>query len=164
MALVLKKWSCQNTPDANGNFAHLIGREAGLLAWLLSVLGIDATTEIEIKENVVVFSKGSLEGTEKRVIPLPSVCSAYYGFKKPWKEALVITILLTPVFFIGLLLGPLYYFLNKTLTVGIVEHSSWIGGFAFKRSVIEGKSISEQDAWAVIQVIRALLERQAPTS
>ncbi len=161
MALVLKKWTAQNTADSNGNFAHLIGREAGLFAWLLSVMGIDATTSVEIQENLVVFSQGSLQGTEKRVIPLSSVCSAYYGYKKPWKEALFITVLLAPLFFIGLLLGPLYYFLNKTLTVGIVEQSGWTGGFAFKRSIIEGKTISEQEAWAVIQIIRALIERQA---
>ena len=85
---------------------------------------------------------------------MPSVCSAFYGFKKPWKHALVLTVLLLPVssilyrhvgwpaVLIALLVGPMYYFLNKSLTVGIVENSSWTGGFAFKRSVIEGKSIS----------------------
>ncbi|MDP3616170.1 MAG: hypothetical protein Q8R98_30395, partial [Rubrivivax sp.] len=134
MALVLKQWKMAKTADAQGNYVHLVGREGGLLAWLLSLLGIDPTTEIEIKDKIVVFTVGSLAGREKRVIPINSVCSAYYGYEKPWKMALVIGAVLMPLFFVGLLAGPLYYFLNKQLSVGVVENSGWSGSFAFKRS------------------------------
>lgn len=158
MALVLKKWHASKTANENGNYVHLIGREAGLFAWILSLIGIDPTTEVEIRENLIVFTSGSLAGREKRVIPMKSVCSAYYGYKKPWKEALGIGILLTPVLLIGLIAGPLYYFLNKELTVGVVESSSWIGGFSFKRSVIEGKNIDEKNAYEVMDIIRGLIE------
>lgn len=161
MALVLKKWSASRTPDAKGNYVHLVGREAGLFAWLLSLVGVDPTTEVEIRENIILFTEGSLSGREHRVIPINSVCSAYYGYHKPWKEALVFGILLLPVFFLGLLVGPLYYFLNKKLTVGIVENSSWIGGFSFKRSVIEGVQIDEAKSYEVIQIIRELLEKNS---
>jgi len=158
MALVLKKWHASKTANENGNYVHLIGREAGLLAWLLSLVGIDPTTEVEIREHLIVFTAGSLAGREKRVIPMKSVCSAYYGYKKPWKEALAIGVLLTPVLLIGLIAGPLYYFLNKELTVGVVEASSWVGGFSFKRSVIEGKNIDEKNAYEVMDIIRSLIE------
>lgn len=67
-------------------------------------------------------------------------------------------LLLTPVFFVGLVIGPLYYFLNKKLTVGVVEGSGWVGGFSFKRSVIEGQNIDEKKAYEVIDIIRALIE------
>jgi hypothetical protein len=160
MALVLKKWHASNAVDANGNYVHLVGREAGLFAWFLSVLGIDPTTEVEIRSNLIVFTSGSLSGREKRVIPMKSVCSAYYGYVKPWQTALLLGVVLTPVFFIGLVVGPLYYFLNKKLIVGVVENSGWVGGFSFKRSVIEGKNIQESDAYAVIDVIRGLIEKQ----
>ncbi len=158
MALVLKKWYAGNTVDLNGNYVHLVGREAGLFAWLLSIIGIDPTTEVEIKQNLIVFTAGSLSGRERRVIPVRSVSSAYYGYTKPWKEALFLTLLLAPFFGIGLILGPLYYFLNKKLVVGVVEGSGWVGGFAFKRSVIEGKNIQEKDAYNVIDIIRGLIE------
>lgn len=160
MALVLKKWKIAKTADAQGNYVHLVGREGGLLAWLLSLLGIDPTTEIEIKDKLVVFTIGSLAGREKRVIPINSVCSAYYGYEKPWKMALVIGAVLMPLFFIGLLAGPLYYFLNKQLSVGVVENSGWSGSFAFKRSVIEGQNIDESSAYEVIEVVRMLVERR----
>lgn len=158
MALVLKKWYAAKTLNSDGNYVHLVGREAGLFAWLLSLVGVDPTTEIEIKGNLIVFTSGSLAGKQKRVIPIKSICSAYYGYQKPWQKALLLGMLLMPVFFIGLLVGPLYYFLNKELAVGVVELSGWVGGFAFKRSVIEGQNIDEGKAYEVIDIIRALVE------
>jgi hypothetical protein len=160
MALVIKTWYVSKTANQAGNYVHLVGRESGLFAWLLSVIGIDPTTEIEIKRNLIIFTKASLSGQQKRVIPMRSVCSAYYGYEKPWQTALVIGILLFPIFFLGVIAGPLYYFLNKELSVGVVETSSWVGGFAFKRSVIEGQNIDETKAYEVISVIRALIEAQ----
>lgn len=160
MALVLKKWTASQTPNHHGNYVHLVGREAGLFAWLLSLVGVDPTTEVEVKDNLILFTAGSLAGREHRVIPIKSVCSAYYGYEKPWKEALVLGLILLPIFFIGLIVGPLYYFLNKKLTVGIVENSGWIGGFSFKRSVIEGVNIDEKQAYEVIDLIRQLIEKQ----
>lgn len=158
MALVLKRWHVSKTANAEGNYVHLVGREAGLFAWILSKIGVDPTTEVEIKDNLIVFTAGSLAGHEKRVIPIQSVSSAYYGYQKPWKEAIALGLLLTPVFFVGLVIGPLYYFLNKKLTVGVVEGSGWVGGFSFKRSVIEGQNIDEKKAYEVIDIIRALIE------
>ena len=160
MALVLKSWSASATPDAAGVYVNIVGRQAGLISWLLSLMGIDPITSIEIKGDIIHFAQGSLEGTERRVIPISSVCSAYYGYKKPWKEAVAIGVVLMPVFFIGVVAGPLYYFLNKTLTVGVIEVSGWVGGFSFKRSVIEGKEITENEAHAVIEIIRTLIEKK----
>lgn len=113
---------------------------------------------MQIKDNLIIFHAGSLAGQEKRIIPIKSVTSAYYGYEKPWKEALAIGLLLAPLFFIGFFVGPLYYFLNKKLTVGVVESSGWVGGFSFKRSVIEGKNIDERNAYEVIDIIRKLIE------
>ena len=72
--------------------------------------------------------------------------------------ALFLTVALTPVFFSGLIIGPLYYFLNKSLTVGVVEASGWVGAFSFKRSIIEGQNITEEEAYEVIEIIRSLIE------
>ncbi|PCH64830.1 MAG: hypothetical protein COC09_01170 [Gammaproteobacteria bacterium] len=158
MSLVIKKWYADHSANENGDFVHLAGREAGLLSWLLSVFKIDPTSEIEIKDNLIKFTSSSLAGQEKRIIPMNSITSAYYGYEKPWKMALVLTVLLMPVFFIGLVVGPLYYFLNKNLTVGVVEASGWVGTFSFKRSIIEGQNINEEEAYKVIEIIRSLIE------
>jgi hypothetical protein len=158
MSLVIKKWYAGDDANESGNFVHLVGREAGILSWLLSIFKIDPTSEIEIKDNLIKFTSASLAGQEKRIIPLNSITSAYYGYEKPWKMALVLTVLLIPVFFIGLIVGPLYYFLNKNLTVGVVEASGWVGTFSFKRSVIEGQNINEEEAYKVIEIIRSQIE------
>jgi hypothetical protein len=158
MALVIKKWYASQTPNGEGNYVHLVGREAGLLAWLLARLGIDPTTEVEIKDSLILFTTGSLAGKQKRIIPMSSVCSSYYAYSKPWQLALFLGAMLTPIFFIGLIIGPLFYYLNKQLMVGVVENSGWVGGFAFKRSVIEGQNIDEDQAYEVIKIIRSLIE------
>lgn len=160
MALVIKKWYAGKQVDSNGNYIHLIGREAGIFSWILSLMGVDPTTEVEVKEKVILFSSASLAGQEKRVIPMKSVCSAFYGYKKPWKEALAIGLILLPLFGLGLIVGPLYYFLNKTLSVAVVEKSAWVGGFSFKRSVIEGQNITENEAYKVIDILRWIIEEK----
>lgn len=158
MALVIKKWSASDEPNEEGTYVHLAGREAGLLAWALSILGLDPTTEVEIKKDLIVFTSSSLAGRTTRVIPMKSLTSAYYGYEKPWRDALILTILLSPIG-IGLILGPLYYWLNKQLMIGVVEASGWTGGFAFKRSVIEGVNIDEEQAYEVIKIVRTLIEK-----
>jgi hypothetical protein len=161
MALVIKKWYASSTPNEQGAFVHLIGREAGLFSWFLSIIGLDPTTEIEIKDNIITFTSASLSGRTKRVIPMKSLTSAFYGYEKPLKESIILTIILLPFFFIGLIVGPLYYFLNKKLSIGVVEASGWSGGFGFKRSVIEGQNINEEEAYHVIEIVRWLIERKA---
>lgn len=158
MSLVIKKWYANDSANNEGNFVHIVGREAGLLSWLLSVFKIDPVSEVEVKSNIIKFTTSSLAGREKRIIPIDSITSAYYGYKKPWQMALLLTILLMPVFFAGLIVGPLYYILNKSLTVAVVESSGWVGAFSFKRSVIEGQNINEDEAYKVIEVIRKVIE------
>ena len=158
MSLVIKQWYADTSKNEDGNFVHIVGREAGLLSWLLSLFKIDPTNEVEVKDNLLKFTTSSLAGQEKRLIPMNSITSAYYGYKKPWKMALFLGVILMPLFGIGLLVGPLYYILNKSLTVGVVEASGWIGAFSFKRSIIEGQNISEEDAYRVIEIIRTLIE------
>ncbi|EPJ45091.1 MAG: hypothetical protein OFPII_30110 [Osedax symbiont Rs1] len=158
MSLVIKKWYAGNDANEDGNFVHLVGREAGLISWLLSLFKIDPTNEIEIKDNILKFTSSSFAGQEKRIIPMKSITSAYYGYEKPWKMALILGVVFMPVFFIGLIIGPLYYILNKSLTVGVVESSGWVGSFSFKRSIIEGQNISEEEAYEVIEIIRKLIE------
>jgi hypothetical protein len=119
---------------------------------------IDPTNEVEIKDNLLKFTSSSFAGQEKRIIPINSITSAYYGYEKPWKMALLLGTVFMPVFFIGLIIGPLYYILNKNLTVGVVEASGWVGSFSFKRSIIEGQNINEEEAYEVIEIIRKLIE------
>ncbi|MEG3755514.1 hypothetical protein [Psychromonas arctica] len=160
MSLVIKKWYASESQNEDGNFVHIVGRQGGLLSWLLSLFKIDPTNEIEIQDNLLKFTTSSLAGREKRIIPMKSISSSYYGYEKPWKMALFLGVIFTPLLGLGLVIGPLYYILNKSLTVGVVESSGWVGAFSFKRSIIEGQNINEEDAYRVIEIIRSLIEEK----
>lgn len=187
-ALVIKSWRSSTKPiDQHGHFVSIVGRKGGLLAWLLSLLGVDPTTQIRVSRDRVEFKQSSLAGTESKLIPLEGICSSYYGYYKPWKEAL--TLLLVGVGFGSTVIGPLfgmsqigalclgallgtvvsviYYVLNRTLTLGFVEQSGLINGIRFKKSVIENLEINEPQARQVCLLVQHLIEtkpsRRAPT-
>ena len=114
-------------------------------------------------EKKILFEQGSLEGSVKRVIPMAKISSSYYGYTKPWKKAFIIGVVCGVLTFwmmgLGALVGVLYYFLNKTLTIGLVEVSGVVSSIDFKRSVIEGQSIDEDQAREVCDIIELLIDQ-----
>ena len=182
-ALVIKAWRADTKPiDGQNNFVRIAGREGGLIAWILSLMGIDPTTTILVGLDRIEFSSASLAGTESRLIPLQSICSVYYGYHKPWKAAAWIIAIF--MFFglsigsavaeggsqggaftsfmvttaIGVVIALIYYFLNRTPTLGFIEHSGIVNGIRFKRSVIENVDINQEQAKDVCIIIQRLIE------
>jgi len=123
-------------------------------------VGLSPTTEVRVTSDFLEFQGSSWSGQHTRFIPLRCLTQAIYGYHKPWLTALLLTLLLLPVFFIGLVIGPLYYYLNRQLQVGFVDTSGWSGSFAFKRSVIERKPLDEAAAREVSSLIRELIEKR----
>ena len=183
-ALVLKQWMAHEEPvDRDGNYIVISGRESGLIAWFLALVGVDPTTTIKVSLKRVEFRASSLSGTNNRMIPLQGLCSTYYGYHKPWKKALgTFALLMWLVLSLGsalaqadaagsaygtFIFGTLisagislaYYFLNRTLTFGFVENSGVISGIMFKRSVIENIDVNEQQARYVCELTQAIIER-----
>jgi hypothetical protein len=185
---VIKSWRASDRPDAQNNFVSITGRRKGLTSWLLSAFGIDPTVSITVSENRIEFAEGSLSGNVRRLIPFSGVCSTLYGYHKPWKKALLVWLLLTPLLpflftllsqsiselhsvsdpiapltiilsqLLAIIIAGIYYFLNITLTLGFVENSGVINLIEFKRSVIENKEINEAQVGYVCQVIQYLIE------
>jgi hypothetical protein len=163
-AYVIKSWKATQVPhDEAGAYVRIVGRAGGFFSWLLAQLGIDPTVSITVLQDKVLFEQGSLSGSVKRVIPMSKMSSTFYGYTKPWKQALVVGIvfgLLTFwMLFLGALAGLVYYYLNKTLTLGIVEVSGVVSSIEFKRSVIEGQRIDEPEARGVCDIVESLLDR-----
>jgi hypothetical protein len=181
--LVIKDWKASNQPvDTEGNFVRIIGRAAGVISWLLALIKIDPTTTLLISASRVRFSSASFSGTQTRIIPVFNISSTSFGFHKPWKSALVIFGLLLFVngmftgfvrsdmhfvmgaflgyfgFMVATALAILYYFLGRTLTLGIVEHSGVVTQIRFKRSVIENVALDEQQARYVSDITQFLIE------
>jgi hypothetical protein len=178
--LVLKRWTTSGQPiDKAGTHIVISGREAGIGAWLLARLGVDPTTTVRVTRSRIEFRSSSLSGTHDRLIPLRGVCSTYYGYDKPWIQAVALFLLLGWLLgglaavaassIGGLLLGTLaagglallYYFLNRTLTLGFVEYSGVVSGIRFKRSVIENIDVNEQQARHACELTQWAIEEYA---
>lgn len=161
-AYVIRAWKVAGTPIAEtGNYVSIEGRAGGLISWLLSLLGVSPIVTIAVDQQRITFTEGSWSGSASRIIPLENVCSTYYGYYKPWKEALVFGALLAvPTFGISVILALIYYFLNKSLTIGFVEYSGVASAISFKRSVIEGQDIEEKQARFVCEVVQWLVDER----
>ncbi len=177
--LVIKEWKANNQPvDTDGNFIVITGRQGGLIAWLLALMKVDPTTSIKVSPERVEFATASLSGTNHRIIPILSVCSTYYGYYKPWKAAIAIFAVFSfiaiqiaaiadsafgafgafIIFGLGLAISLAYYFLSRTLTLGIIEHSGYPSKIQFKRSIIEGVEITPDQGAYICNVIQFLIE------
>ena len=178
-ALVLKEFQI----DTNGpRYVHISARRAGLTAFLLTAMGIDVTTSLDVYNNRVEFLQGSLSGNIQTTMPMSSLSIATTGYTKPILSfvlgilgllAGVILMIVgaashnaAPAIGIGILLlviGLIFiikYYLNKTLLISVVSNSSWSADICFKRSVIEGVKVDYAQAQAVFQIINQLLLAQ----
>lgn len=182
-AYVIKYWHASNQPDADGNYVLIQGRREGLVSWLLSLLKIEPSIEIRVTGNEVRFSEGSFQGQNEAITPMRGICTTVWGFEKPFFKALVLFFIFGFIFsslgfglgqnmggagigMLGALVGialalgiaALVYFLNKVFTIGFVANSGAVHWIRFKKSMIEGHEINEQQAEYVSQVMLHLIE------
>jgi hypothetical protein len=165
---VIKEWFASEAPNQEGIYVSITGRKGGLMSFFMSLVGIDPTVSLVVDRENVRFKRGSWAGYSAWVTPLNKLCSGQYGYSKPfWSVVLWIvigTVLLLPSFGVSLILilGAIaYYFLNKTLVLGL----TFVGGanvysgdaLAFKRSVIEGKNIDEFATERIVAIIEMIV-------
>jgi hypothetical protein len=159
MALVIKEWKVNESAHGTDHKVMIKGRQEGIFSFLFSLIGIDPTTTMTVDSHNICYQEGSWAGQRRWVIPLSNVTSGYFGYTKPWKVALALTVAFLPVFFLGLIIGPLYYFFNKQLELGFCEASGRVFPFAFKRSLIEGKNIDEKEGQRILSLIQHTIEK-----
>lgn len=168
MAYVIKEWFADETPNADGVYINIKGREGGLVSFLLSLVGIDPTVTMVVDKENVRFQEGSWSGFFQRITPVGMLCSGGYGYAKPWKSAVVMAVLgfpLLPFFGLGLILilgAILYYFLNKEMKLEFSDIGGRTSAIEFKRSVIEGLKVDEREAARVIRILEALTQGKPP--
>ena len=171
---VVTDWKASNSPvDGAGNYVHLTGRQGGVISWALALLKVDPTTSVTVSMNRVEIAEASLAGSTHWIIPVTRLCSSYYGYHKPWKAA-------AGLFLSGLLLSRmmsvvsadfsliltvlsvvvawLYYYLNRSLTIGFVEISGEQRYVRFLPSVIENIEINEEQARYICEIVQHLIE------
>lgn len=153
-ALVVKEFKIS---EQGPQYVHIVARQAGMVSFILSILGIDSTTVFDVYEDRLEFIEGSLSGRLTTCMPLSSVSIATAGFVKPFMW-LIIGIVTLPVC-IGII--PIVaYFLSKSLVVNVDSNGSSSITICLKRSVIEGVEINEAAAFKIVDRIKELTLRQ----
>lgn len=161
---VIKSWNVHiPPPGTTGTQITINGRAAGLVSWVMSLLGISPTVSFHVNDDKVIFQEGSLAGNMSYLTPVEHVCSTFYGYHKPWKESLILGVILGALTFFllaipGIVVGLLYYFLNKKLMIGYTSVGGTAHTIHFKRSVIEGQNIDENSAAHVCGLIQNLID------
>lgn len=159
-AFVITSWQAHDQPQPEtGEYVRIQGRAGGLISWLLSLVEISPTFRLVVTADMIALEEGSLQGFVRVLTPIENTCSTSYGYAKPWKEALALTVVIGFfTFFLlgipGLIVGGLYYFLNKTLTIGFTDKGGHSRTIQFKRSVIEGINVDETTAGDVCAIIQ----------
>ncbi len=162
-ALVVKEYSIHEEGPV---YVHLSARRAGLVSWLLTLMGIDDRTTLDVYSDHVKFTTSSLSGTIVETIPLSAISVSGYGYLKPvlWLFFALLFLLATPVT-LGLALIPsllclLFYFLRKNIFIELISHSGVAAFICVKRSVIEGVNIDQNQAYRIISIIEQLITYQ----
>ncbi len=171
MALVIKSWSVKSKPAAGEPYVRVIARQSGFWSFIFSLLGIDATTTLIVSQTRVEFEQGSLSGFMRRLTTFDHISSSFYGSHKPWKTALIILSVclflggmfrsgwaMFAMLLIGLIAGGLYYFLNRELMIGFAEDSGAQVLISFKKSIIEGQEINEEQLLKIITIVEHLIK------
>lgn len=176
-ALVVKELSIN---ESGPTYVRLVGRRAGLIAWLMSLIGVDPTTTLEISATRLELTEGSLSGKVRNMMPLAKICNIGAGFFKPVVLLLLAGILLlvtlvtaiasmtgttgmhllSLIAFVGSIACVVAFFLKKTLVLFALSGSGVGPIIAFKRSVIEGVSIDEEQAKSIVSILTQLVEAQ----
>ena len=179
MALVIKHWYADTTPNADGNYVEIAARESGLFAWLLALFKIDPSYFMNIGYDQVTFEKSNFSGYKKTVITTENISSTFYGYSKPWVAAASIFIFFLliagavsqgsgfgafVIFVIGFVIAIIYYMLNKELLIGFSEMNGDDYSLVLKRSVIENKEINEDQMKMVTNIILTLMRENKVTS
>jgi len=156
-------------------YVRLVGRQAGLVDFLLTILGINTHRVLEVYEDYISYSAGSLSGNITTVLPISNISNMTTGFLKPvlWFIGAIVGFCACVGFGneinnvgLGLIIGLcvaafciLMYFLRKTTYIGVIPNSSVGKGISFKRSIIENKNISEAEAQMIVNLINTLIIR-----
>jgi hypothetical protein len=182
-ALVLRKFSVSGAPSKQEDpVIEIEGRKPGLIAFFLTLIGIDASTSLIVTPRDIRFRKGSLYGEITSMMPLTAVASAHAGFAKPIGYLIAAGAVLFASLGLGigahselrhggggagvavLILGVLVslvlvvsYFLSRKMAVFVESSGGTTVGLVFKQSIIEGVTVDIDKVKSLVDIIRELV-------
>lgn len=173
MTKVIKNWNINEAADSDGVRIDIVGRNAGLISWFMSLVGLDTTDELKVTEKRIEFTSSSLFGKQSSSIPISKVTNIFYGYSKPLYASLFYMLVFVAIGFasmessvtlglffmvLGLGLSMLTYSFGKVFTVGFGCGGKNEYGISFKRSMIENKKIDESEAEKVSRLIHQTVD------
>ncbi len=157
MTLVLQECTVNDQANLDEPILEIKGREAGLVLWLLTILKITPVTTFFIYYNKIIINQASIHGKIQNLIPITKISQCYLAYYKPWKAACFLCLVFFKFYGIGILIGFLYYYLNKELQMVFIDKSGSRYTICFKRSIIEDKSFADEEANEIHSMIDALI-------
>lgn len=181
-ALVIKFWKASDVPfDDKGSMVLIQGREGGVIAWLLALAGVDPISTWRITRERIEIDARSWAGTQAVIVPLENVDFIFYGYHKPWKQALVLFlawVFLVPyaMIVLSMILGwrgdalmilayitaipaaVLYYLLARSFRLGFAVAGGREFDMKFKRSIIENQEINAKEGAYVCEMLDYLCD------
>ncbi len=174
---VIKSWYAARTANNEGEFVRISGRQEGLAAWVLSLVGIDPTIHLSVTEKTYLLESRTFWGFRRRAIPVSRVSELQTGFARPWLVPCVLAALglfflfVLPSeghFFGGVLLAAamfgiawFIYVFKRYLLVGAIGIGGVPAAIEFRPSFIEGKHIDASAAEEVANIIQELVDAKA---
>jgi hypothetical protein len=173
--LVLKKFEIKKAPASDKDeIINIIGRAGGLIAWFLTLIGLETEYYLKVTAREIRIKRSSLFGQYHDVAALTSVSSVHCGYLKPIGYLfiaflLIISGLFTWIFrddgrvshFLGgLIAGSVFillYWLLKKIQILVLTRSGYPLGLVFKRSVIENVSVDIEKAKLTVELINNLV-------
>jgi hypothetical protein len=166
--LVLRRFRINEA--ANGEpCVDIIGRPSGLVAWLLTIMGLATETHLTVTDMRVSLKNASLSGELTHFVPLPHVSSTHCGFSKPIGYLVIGAAIAVfgiingmsqrdgaPLFFGGIIIGLLFfiaYFLSKKIRIEIRTDGGYPLQIQFKPSVIEGVPVNIEYATQALSLL-----------
>jgi hypothetical protein len=178
--LVLRRFFVSETPVC-GRYAMISGRQAGLIHWFLTLLGLSDEFTFQVTEHAVAIVATSLAGKVQVQVPLTSVASTICGYQKSipalflggiFSSCAVVALfsllmgsgwhgtagssglaMLALGFSLSAFLCFVYFLLNKDLLLMVESAGGRTTGLLFKPSIIENFSVDMAQAQRITDII-----------
>jgi hypothetical protein len=176
--LVIRRFGAYAQPS-DGEFVSIAGREPGLVAWLLTSIGLDAEWRLIVTGQTVAFRKTSLYGEQESLVALDDIASAHCGYKKPIgllfaaAASAVLSIVVAAYLsgiratqfaviplFLAVVLAILY-FTQKSLSVGVETKGGMVLSLNFRPSIIENVRVDIEQTRYAVRIINALISEKS---
>jgi hypothetical protein len=187
--LVLKEFRIEEKP-ANGEFIYILGRRSGILAWFLTLFGLQSQTSFSITRDEVVRETVGPWGFDSHYAPMAAVRTSLCGYSR----AFGVLVLSMAFYAYGLLsflvavtksndyvrqsalhdasttlwtclvcgtLCYVWYALSKRIVLSVSALGNTKLGISFKRSVIENVGVELGRAMEAVDLINAKLLAKA---